>query len=209
MDRRLPEASRGAAGAQSTVIHVRAATEEDVPAIAAVYVRAYAQPPWNEQNDPGKSEEYLRWVMRVPGTHCLVAVGESSWPGTGIVGASDAVAGFVLAGPRTYEQFVQDWQGVAEQPVGGWPEVPGKLAYIWEIAVDPNRQRRGYGAALLGAAVERLAEDGFDWLILRSSERAVPAVALYRRFTFQRLPVRERRDPLAGPWLRSLRGAVS
>jgi hypothetical protein len=31
-------------------------------------------------------------------------------------------------------------------------------------------------------------------------------MALYRQFGFQRLPVREVRDPLSGPWSLSLRG---
>jgi ribosomal protein S18 acetylase RimI-like enzyme len=174
----------------------RAATEADVPAIVGIYVRAYAQPPWDEHNDPTQSEEYLRWVMTVPDTQCLVSVE----PG-GISGAAGAVAGFVLAGPRAYERFVEDWERLAQRPPQGWPVVPGRLGYIWEIAVEPGLQRRGHGSALMGAAIEALRRQGVETVLLRSSERAEAAIALYRRFGFRRLPIREIRDPLAGPWL--------
>jgi [ribosomal protein S18]-alanine N-acetyltransferase len=79
--------------------------------------------------------------------------------------------------------------------------VPGRLGYIWEIAVHPQAQRRGHGAALLRAAIESVRQEGVDTMVLRSSERATAAVGLYRRFGFQRLPVRERIDPRSGPWV--------
>jgi ribosomal protein S18 acetylase RimI-like enzyme len=72
--------------------------------------------------------------------------------------------------------------------------------------VRPETQRQGHGAALLRAAVERLRENGVDSVLLRSSERAPAAVGLYRRFGFDRLPVRERVDTLSGPWVLPLRG---
>ena len=173
-----------------------------MPAIVGVYIRAYAQPPWNERHEPVSSEGYLRWVLSVPGTHCLVVGGDADAAAAGPSG----VAGFIFAGPRSYQEFVQDWERLAERPAGGWPFIPGRLAYIWEIAVDPPAQRRGYGAALLAAAIAQLRAEGFDTLVLRSSERATAAIGLYRRFGFQRLPVRERRDPLSGPWVLPLHG---
>jgi ribosomal protein S18 acetylase RimI-like enzyme len=112
----------------------------------------------------------------------------------------DAVRGFILASPRDYSAFVEDWTRTADLPPHGWPVVPGRLGYIWELAVDPSAQRRGIGTALLAEAIRRLEEQGVERILLRSSERATAAVALYRHFGFQRLPLRERRDPLAGPW---------
>ena len=53
--------------------HTREATLDDLPAIIRVYLLAYAQPPWNEQNDPAATENYLRWLMAQPRTHFLVA----------------------------------------------------------------------------------------------------------------------------------------
>ncbi|HEX2033971.1 MAG TPA: N-acetyltransferase [Chloroflexota bacterium] len=175
-----------------TASRVRPATELELPAIVDIYIRAYSQPPWNEHHEPVSSEGYLRWVMQLPGTHCLLAVEHG--------GAGETITGFVLVGPRAYQDFVQDWERLAERPPEGWPVLNGRLGYIWEIAVDPGAQRRGHGTAMLAAAIDVLREQGVEILVLRSSERATAAVGLYRRLGFQRLPVRERHDALSGPW---------
>ena len=47
---------------------VRAAAETDLPGIVRVYLRAYAQSPWNEQNDPEKTVAYVRWLMTPRGS---------------------------------------------------------------------------------------------------------------------------------------------
>jgi ribosomal protein S18 acetylase RimI-like enzyme len=189
---------------------VRQATAADVPAIVDVYIRAYAQPPWLERHEPISSEGYLRWVMSQPGTFCLVSVavavavapaGAAAGAGAERGAGDGVVQGIVLAGPRAYADFVTDWERLADRPPDGWPPVPGRLGYIWEIAVVPEGQRRGQGSALLGGAIERLRAEGADAVVLRSSERAVAAVGMYRRFGFRRLPVTERIDPLSGPWL--------
>ena len=52
---------------------LRDATESDVPAILRVYLDAYAQPPWNEQNDPTRSADYLRWLMTQPDMGLVMA----------------------------------------------------------------------------------------------------------------------------------------
>jgi ribosomal protein S18 acetylase RimI-like enzyme len=172
---------------------VRQAAETDLPGIVRVYLRAYAQPPWNEQNDPEKTAGYVRWLMTPPHMRTLVA-----WDENG------ELAGFAISSPRPYEHFVADWDHMGEKPLEGWPLVEGQLGYIWELAVDPDRQRRGLGSALMAATLEGLRGDGVQKVILRSSERADAAMALYKKFDFQRLPVKEKVDPLAGPWLLDL-----
>ncbi len=200
-----------AAGATSFA--VREATESDLAGLARVYVRAYAQPPWNERNDPASSERYLQWVMREPGTFGLLAlaarpVSAGSAGANGVSGGEDdMVVGFVLAGERPYAAFVEDWERTANPSREGWPALAGRLGYVWELAVEPDAQRRGVGSALLGDAIARLRAGGVEQVVLRSSERATAAVSLYRRFGFERLPLRERLDPLAGPWLLALRPA--
>ena len=175
----------------------RDATADDLPGIIRVYLRAYAQPPWNEQNDPAHTERYVRWLMAHPGMHTLVV------PVAGPDGVT--IGGFVMASaPRAYADFVADWEHTADRPAEGWPVVPGRLGYVWELAVDPDRQKRGIGSALMMATLERLRAAGAERIILRSSERADAAMALYRKFGFTRLPVHERRDPLAGPWVVAL-----
>src|SRR5437762_1136420 len=56
-------------------VTLRLATASDLAGIVRVYVRAYAQQPWNELNDPASSERYLRWVINHPHTFCVVALG--------------------------------------------------------------------------------------------------------------------------------------
>ena len=179
---------------------IREATEADLPGIVQVYMRAYAQPPWNEQNPPGPSESYLRWVMGPQLAACLVALPDAP-------AEAGEVLGFILVGERPFAHFLEDWERMAERPAAGWPSIPGRLGYIWELAVNPAAQRRGVGSSLLGAAIERLRAAGVQTVVLRSSERAAAAMALYRRFSFQRVPLRERRDPLAGPWILPLQAA--
>jgi ribosomal protein S18 acetylase RimI-like enzyme len=176
----------------------RDATAADLPGIVQVYLRAYAQPPWLEHNDPVHSEQYVRWLMGQPGMHTLVV----DAPG------EPRILGLIMASaPRAYQDFVGDWEHMADKPPEGWPVVPGVLGYIWELAVDPGALRRGLGSALMAEALRRLKAAGADRVILRSSERADAAMALYRKFGFTRLPLRERRDPLAGPWVKDLGGA--
>ena len=169
---------------------VRAAAETDLPGIVRVYLRAYAQPPWNEQNDPEKTASYVRWLMTPAHMRTLVA-----WDENG------DLAGFAISSPRPYEHFVADWEHMGQKPAEGWPVVEGALGYIWELAVDPDRQRRGLGSALMAGTLEGLRGDGVEKVLLRSSERADAAMALYKKFGFRRLPVKEKVDPLAGPWL--------
>jgi len=193
---------------------LRDATESDVPAILRVYLDAYAQPPWNEQNDPTRSADYLRWLMTQPDMSLVMASAQDMKDAqdqdahdgnpAGPAQLTPVVLGFAAVSPRPYDHFVKDWNRMADRPSDGWPAVPGKLGYVWEIAVHPNAQRRGTGRALMTVAIGRLRSHGVERLLLRSSERADAAIALYRHFGFERLPVRERVDPLAGPWMLTL-----
>ena len=177
---------------------VRDASAEDLPGIVRVYLRAYAQAPWNEQNDPVHTQQYVKWLMGQPGMNALVVESE----GAALLEVEKRIGGFVMASaPRAYEEFVGDWEHMADRPAEGWPQVPGTLGYIWELAVDPDGQRRGTGCALMAHALGRLKGAGAERVILRSSERADAAMALYRKFGFTRVAVRERKDPLAGPWV--------
>ena len=172
------------------VLPTRAATEADLPGIVRVYLRAYAQPPWNEQNDPEKTVSYVKWLMAPGHMHTLVTTDDLG-----------TISGFAISSPRPYEHFVADWDHMGDKTPEGWPAIDGALGYIWELAVEPERQRAGIGTALMAGTLDRLRADGVQKVLLRSSERADAAMALYRKFGFKRLPVKERVDPLAGPWL--------
>ena len=58
------------------------------------------------------------------------------------------------------------------------------------IAVVPERRREGIGSALLGALIDRAREDGRRALSLSVSPDN-PAVSLYVRFGFARVPSRD------------------
>ena len=68
----------------------------------------------------------------------------------------------------------------------------------------PESQRQGHGAASQGRS-SALRGSGVDSVLLRSSRRPRRRW-VYRRFGFDRLPVRERVDTLSGPWVLPLHG---
>jgi ribosomal-protein-alanine N-acetyltransferase len=81
-------------------------------------------------------------------------------------------------------------------------EVEGELAgylvcsrydavwHLMNVAVDPDRRRRGIATALIGALLERVGQDGQLTLEVRRSNEG--AIALYERFGFRSAGVRRR-----------------
>jgi len=64
-------------------------------------------------------------------------------------------------------------------------------AAIRMLAVDPGAQRRGVGAALVGACVDRARERGRAGLFLHSTPWMPTAHRLYLRLGFVRVPERD------------------
>jgi ribosomal-protein-alanine N-acetyltransferase len=62
--------------------------------------------------------------------------------------------------------------------------------HLMNIAVEPERRRRGIGGALLNALLERVGDDAQVTLEVRRSNQG--AVALYERFGFRSAGVRRR-----------------
>jgi [ribosomal protein S18]-alanine N-acetyltransferase len=62
--------------------------------------------------------------------------------------------------------------------------------HLMNIAVDPDRHRRGIATALIGALLERVGPDGQLTLEVRRSNEG--AIALYERFGFRSAGVRRR-----------------
>ena len=62
--------------------------------------------------------------------------------------------------------------------------------HLMNVAVDPDRRRRGIATALIGALLERVERDGQLTLEVRRSNEG--AIALYERFGFRRAGVRRR-----------------
>ncbi|MAG34974.1 MAG: hypothetical protein CL878_01790 [Dehalococcoidia bacterium] len=182
---------------------VRPATPDDLPEIVRVYIAAYAQPPWHEQNDPTHSRMYLEWLLGIPDSQCLVvANGESDANG------EDRVRGMVMSAPRTAAEFYEDWVRICHPLPRGWPRLPtasNAIGYIYELAVDPPWQGHRLGRQLLDTALDGLTRLGAELLALRTSERAPIAVGLYERRSFTRWPLRETQQHDARWWHRRAR----
>ncbi|MGK4004997.1 GNAT family N-acetyltransferase [Sorangium sp. So ce1036] len=65
-------------------------------------------------------------------------------------------------------------------------EAPG-VAYLEELSVHPDHQRRGIATRLIEELRERAGELGMQQIVLRSWERASWAQAFYRKAGFARL----------------------
>jgi ribosomal-protein-alanine N-acetyltransferase len=65
-------------------------------------------------------------------------------------------------------------------------------AFVQTIAVEPSRQRRGIGTALLAALVEEADRRGCRHLDLEVRADNPTAIALYERFGFRRIGLRRR-----------------
>lgn len=73
----------------------------------------------------------------------------------------------------------------------------GDVGYVRELYVVPEQRRHGFGAALLGATLDRCRERGCDHVFLHTDEGDRDAHRLYERFGFSNLtgphpPVRGR-----------------
>jgi [ribosomal protein S18]-alanine N-acetyltransferase len=62
--------------------------------------------------------------------------------------------------------------------------------HLMNVAVDPDRRRRGIGTALIAGLLERVGRDGQLTLEVRRSNEG--AIALYERFGFRSAGVRRR-----------------
>jgi ribosomal-protein-alanine N-acetyltransferase len=62
--------------------------------------------------------------------------------------------------------------------------------HLMNVAVDPDRRRRGIATALIGALLERVGPDGRLTLEVRRSNEG--AIALYERFGFRSAGLRRR-----------------
>jgi ribosomal-protein-alanine N-acetyltransferase len=62
--------------------------------------------------------------------------------------------------------------------------------HVMNVAVDPDRRRRGIATALIAALLERIGDDAQVTLEVRRSNRG--AIALYERFGFRSAGLRPR-----------------
>lgn len=79
------------------------------------------------------------------------------------------------------------------QTLCGFSHLRGKgdSAEILTFGIDPRNRDKGFGAALLSAALERANEAGADEVLLDVRQDNIPAISLYRRAGFERIGKRK------------------
>lgn len=82
------------------------------------------------------------------------------------------------------------WDTLAEDGAivafaSSFPEEGGSAMKIDKLYVHPERQRIGYGGALIEHTCERAARLGFASVLLAVNKRNAPAIAAYRKHGFE------------------------
>lgn len=139
---------------------VRPARPDELDAVGRLTVRAYA--PFVPATSP-YAARLADAADRAANASLLVAVGEAT----------------------------RDLLGTATLVVGDGPYAelagPGE-AELRMLAVDPAAQRRGVGAALVQAVLDRARAGGARRVLLSTMPAMAEAQRLYRRFGFRRAP---------------------
>lgn len=150
-------------------IVVRDARPNELPHIRRLTLEAYAQ---YESTMERRAWTGLRWAVRralsaaVPGVERIVAV------------ADGRLAGSVMLFPPNVDAY----RGAAAPP---------PVPELRVLAVAPWARGTGVGEALVGECARRAARSGARELGLHTSRSLRPAIALYRRMGFERVPERD------------------
>ena len=188
-----------------TAATVRAATEADVPAIARIIRRAFADDPfvsWILPNPVGREdrlESFYRRALAVTwASHSADVLttedlrGVAIWRPPGEWRTPPRTAGRLLLAS------LRSWGTPATVRAGRLLAALEKRHpieehwYLDALGVDPAEQRRGIGSALLAPVLERCDHEGRPaYLETQSPENVV----FYRRFGFE---VREELDSVPG-----------
>lgn len=170
-------------------IEVRPATEADRQAVIDVITLAFSTDPMARWAfpDPATYLAVMPDVIRAFGgngfAHGTVHLVErrfaaAMWLPPGVHPDADRLA--ALTGQHTPPEQADDMTKIFEQMDSYHPEEP--CWYLPLIGVDPARQGRGHGAALLRYALERCDREGLPAYLESSNPRNVP---LYERHGFE------------------------
>ncbi len=150
-------------------LRIRRARPDEYDAVGALTVRAYARLPGFEADAAAYNDELADAAGRAATCEILVAVDEDDR----LLGAVTYVPG---PGPQAEFDDAQE-------------------AGIRMLAVDEAAARRGIGAALTRACLDRAEVAGRTVVVLHTSTENVPAQRLYGRLGFRRAPQRDLRTP--------------
>jgi len=154
-------------------LHVREARPDELETAGRLVAAAYVEAGVLDAEDGGYLEEIRDARRRA--AHCVVLVAVEE--GSGEILGSVA---FVPAAGNPYAEL----------------ELEGEAGFRM-LGVAPSAQRRGVGAALVLACIERAREAGRLGLAISTGDDMVPAHRLYEGLGFQRAPARDF-DPVPG-----------
>jgi ribosomal-protein-alanine N-acetyltransferase len=145
----------------ASAVEIRRLTYADLPQVVALERRAFTTP-WS----------LAMFVLELskPSGVCLAAVAGEA-PPKADAGDERAARGSQLVGYLVCSRYDTVW-------------------HVMNVAVDPDRLRRGIASALIAALLERVGEDAELTLEVRRSNTG--ALALYERFGFRSAGVRPR-----------------
>lgn len=147
-------------------IHVREAEAHEYDRVAEIMLAAYGTVP-GFRLESAYAEELADVAGRVPSTVQIVAVDSGT----------DEIVGAVT--------YLDDATSPYAQPMDK------DEAAMRMLGVDPAAQRRGVGAALVHACIERAREQGRHRLVLHTTEWMTVGHRLYERLGFCRRPERD------------------
>lgn len=140
--------------------------ERDRERIYTIYMKSFAEPPWNEAWKREDVEQDLNFALSQKRSIVMVA------------GGRDTLLGFTWGYPLPLAKFTFLTA-----------KIDGDTVYMDDIAVDPGARRRGVGKALCQGFIEVSGSLSFDAVVLRTDENNVSSMALFGSLGFERIGV--------------------
>lgn len=138
-------------------IKIRAFIDADTERIVEIYIKAFAEHPWNETWTRQEVLEDLALAFSKKNPLVLVAQAPSS-----------QLVGFTWGYETPFDEF-PFLEG----------KVRGSSVYMDEIAVDPEFRQKGVGRSLCAGLFAQAVKAGFDEMVLRTDENNTASITLF------------------------------
>jgi ribosomal protein S18 acetylase RimI-like enzyme len=172
----------------SSIVKVREASPDDVPAIADIHVRSWRVA--YREILPDELLDSLSVSEREECWRALLLDSRERWL-TSVAEDSDGLVGFCSVATPSRDEDAGE-----------------RTAEIGALYVDPDHWREGAGGALLSAIFAELAGQGWRDAVLWVLPENKPALAFYDRFRFAVEPGVEKREERSGRPVIRLRAAL-